>query len=234
MRVGAVFCRTQAGFTLLEVLIATVLMAIMMTLLLGSLRIGAGSWEQGERRAEQAGRLLVTQNFLRSYLSGALPLLETVKRRDALGGSGASAAIQAGGMPPMRPSLLFRGVEDRLEYAATLPPQVRGGLYKFKLYVDEEAGQKDLKLAIRPFSSANEEDQSIEDVTILEGLESLQIAYFGRAAAADEGGFAPREPQWQDEWNQPLMPMLIRVEITMEGEPPWPPLVIAPKVELLR
>lgn len=221
MKTGAVN-RRQTGFTLLEVLIATVLMAIMMTLLLGSLRVGAGSWERGEQRAEQAGRLLVTQNFLRSYLSGALPLLETVRAK------GPQIA-----MPPMRPSLLFRGVEGMLEYAATLPPQVRGGLYKFKLYVYEEAGQKDLKLSIRPFSSndTDESDEPIEDVTILEGVESLRIAYFGKVAAADEGESAPVQPQWLDQWEQPFMPLLVRVEITMPGEPPWPPVIVAPKVD---
>jgi general secretion pathway protein J len=233
MKAFTVFRRTQSGFTLLEVLIATVLLAIMMTLLLGSLRVGAGSWEQGERRAEQASRLLVTHNFFRSYLSGALPLLEAVKRRGMQGRGGAGAEIRAAGMPPMRPGLSFRGFEDVLEYAATLPPQVRGGLYKFRLYVSEQAGQKDLKVAIRPFSAADEEDPSIEEVTLLEGIESLRIAYFGKAAA-EEGGFSPRGPQWLDEWEQPFMPALIRVEITMRGEPPWPPLVVAPRVELLR
>jgi len=221
VKVSAISGRAQAGFTLLEVLIATVLLAIMMTLLMGGLRIGAGSWEQGERRAAQASRLLVTQNFFRTYLGDALPLLESVRR---------SAAA---GTRPMRPKLLFRGGADRLEYAATLPPQVRGGLYRFELYVDEEGDRKDLKLAIRPFSSAeaDEEAEPIEDVVLLEGLASLRIAYFGKANVEDEGNFAPRESQWLEEWRQQFMPELIRVDITMADEPPWPPLVIAPRVE---
>lgn len=208
---------------MLELLIAMVLMAIMMTLLLGGLRIGAGSWEQGERRAEQTSRLLVTQNFLRTYVSGALPLIESRPENE-------SAMVR-----PTPPALLFRGDEDTLEYVATLPPQVRGGLYKFKLYLTEDDARKDLKLAIRPFSAleAGEGADPIEDVVLLEGVDALRITYFGKPDT--RGGFGrERKPQWQEQWRQQFMPQLVRMDVTVRGEPPWPPLIIAPRIESLQ
>lgn len=212
--------RRQFGFTLLELLIAMVLMAIMMTLLLGGLRIGASSWEQGERRAEQVSRMLVTQNFLRTYVSGALPLIESAPET-------VSAAVR-----PTPPALLFRGDEETLEYVATLPPQVRGGLYKFELYVAGDGRSKNLKLAMRPFSAltGSEGGEPIEDVVLLEGLDALRITYFGKPAREDGFG-GERRPRWQDEWRQQFMPELIRMDITVSGEPPWPPLIIAPRIE---
>jgi len=215
MIVDAMTDRVQTGFTLLEVLIATVLLAIMMTLLLGSLRVGVTSWEQGERRAEQASRLLVTHNFLRSHLSGVLPLLEK-----SAGGQAAAAT------PPV---FSFRGGSETLEYVGTLPPQVRGGLYKFELYLAGDGDRQDMKLAMRPFAAGNvsESGESIEDVVVLENVESLRINFLPAASVE-------RQSQWLGEWREQFLPALIRLEITVQGDPPWPPLIIAPRVESAR
>jgi general secretion pathway protein J len=202
------------------VLIATALLAVMMTLLMGSLRIGAGAWTQGERKAEAATRLLVADNFFRAYLSAALPLSEAPQPQQPL------APLQN---PAGRGSgLVFRGGPTYLEFAGVLPPQVRGGLYKFRLFLDADQERSDLKLAIRPFAGNPEAGgDAIEDVLILENVELLRFAYFRRAPA--EG-----EQQWIEEWQEAYLPALVRVEITLRGEPPWPPLLIAPRMEMRR
>lgn len=200
----------QAGFTLLEVMIATVLLAVMMTLLLTGMRIGADSWEQGERLAERATRLLVVDNFFRSHLSDVKPLFENPDPR-------------AVGTPP---KLLFKGGPDFLEYAGTLPPQVRGGMYKFRLYVAEEPGRRDLKLAMRPFSTGgNAADGPIEDLLILENVESLRFSFYKISLVENEPS------QWLEEWKENTLPPLIRVEILLRGEPAWPPILVVPHAE---
>lgn len=198
------------GFTLLEVLIATALLAVMMTLLLGGMRIGADSWEQGERLADRASRLLVTDNFFRSHLSDLKPLFETATQAGAIGA-------------PPKP--VFSGGPALLEYAGTLPPQVRGGLYKFRLYLAEEGDRRDLKLSMRPFSSAdNSRDEPVEDVLVLENVESLRLTYFKKGAAGAES-------VWVEEWRENFLPSLIRIEIGLRGEPAWPAIQVSPRAE---
>lgn len=202
----------QRGFTLLEVLIATILLSIMMVLLLGGMRIGADSWEQGERIAERTARMLVVENFFRSQLNDLKPLFESPTN------------ARQTGEPPQ---LLFRGGSTFLEFAGTLPPQVRGGLYKFKLNLIQEGERNDLKLSLRPFSSGDTlgEAESIEDVLVLENVESLRFSYYRRS-------LVPQEPSaWMENWKELFLPSLIQVEIVVRGEPPWPPIIIAPKAE---
>ncbi len=186
-----------------------VLLALIMTLLLGSMRIGADSWDQGERMAERAARLAVVNNFFRSSLSDAKPLFEAPDPSKA-------------GMPP---KLTFSGGPTWLNYAGTLPPQVRGGLYKFHLYLAEEGERSDLKLAMRPFSTGEKGgDEPIEDVLVLENVVSLQMEYYKKDSL---GG----KSQWMEEWKENVLPALVRIKVVLRGEPPWPPIVVAPRVE---
>ncbi len=201
----------QSGFTLLEIIIATVLLSIMMTLLLGGMRIGADSWDQGERLADRASRLLVVDNFFRSHLSDVKPLFESP-----------TDARQAGAPP----QLLFRGGFDWLEYAGTLPPQVRGGIYKFQLHLVEEGERNDLKLAMRPFSTGEKggKIEPIEDVLVLENVQNLHFSFYKKSQANGES-------KWMEEWKENFLPSLIRIEIKLRNEPAWPSIVVAPRAE---
>jgi len=202
--------RRQAGFTLLEVMIATVLLAIIMTLLMSGMRIGADSWEQGERLAERSSRLLVADNFFRAHLSDVKPLFESPTDPSQVGAP---------------PKLMFRGASAQLEYTGTLPPQVRGGLYKFRLYLAEEGERSDLKLAMRPFSTADKgEGEPIEDLLVAENVASVRLAYYKKTQV--EG-----ESKWQDVWKEDFLPSLIRIDIALRDEPPWPSIFIAPRAE---
>jgi general secretion pathway protein J len=200
----------QTGFTLLEVIIATVLLAVMMTLLLGGMRIGADSWEQGERLSDRASRLLVVDNFFRSHLSDVKPLFESP-----------TDARQVGAPP----QLLFRGGYAWLEYAGTLPPQVRGGIYKFRLHLVEDGDRNDLKLAMRPFSTGEKgPTEPIEDVLVLENVKNLHFSYYKKSNVDGES-------KWMEEWKENFLPSLISIEISLRGEPGWPPILIAPRAE---
>ena len=213
MRAAGV-CGRQAGFTLLEVLIASTLMAVMMTLLLGAMRIGVRSWEGGEQRSASNSRMLVTQNFLRSHLSAALPLT-----RSPVGGNRVPRLEN-------QISLLFEGGQDFLRYVGTLPPLVKGGLYQFEMYLKRDQERSDLKLAIKPLVSGKLQDEPelIDDVLLLENVESLSISYFKQSELDGES-------RWMNEWRQETMPALIRVELAVAGEPAWPAMVIAPRIE---
>ncbi len=200
----------QTGFTLLEVIIATVLLAMIMTILLGGMRVGADSWEQGERLADRASRLLVADNFFRSHLSDVKPLFES------------PTDTSQAGAPPI---LLFSGGSAWLEYTGTLPPQVRGGIYKFRLHLKQDGERNDLKLAMRPFSTGEKGvTEPIEDVLVLENVKSLRFSFYKKST--DNG-----ESKWMEGWKENFLPALIRIEIGLRGEPEWPPIIVAPRAE---
>jgi general secretion pathway protein J len=215
--------RAEAGFTLLEVLIGTTLLAVMMLLLTGSLRIGAESWDTGEARMAKASRLYVVENFLRTHIGSLLPVAGTLKN---------------GQLEPA-----FRGGRDSLDYVAPLPEQVRaGGLYRFELYVSKNGETRDLRMAIVPYATApNQADkvEPLDDLAILEDIKEFKLSYLPHANPG-LGFNQLQQPmqnqpaQWIDEWQQPQLPALIRVDIEPEGEAPWPTLFIAPKTLMLR
>lgn len=203
--------RRQGGFTLLEVIIATTLLAVMMILLLGGMRIGEDSWEKGEAVAEQATRMLVVDNFFRSHLGDLKPLLENPN------------SPQPFGQPPR---LTFHGNSKHMEFIATLPPQVRGGMYKFRLHWVVEGGRSDLKLAIRPAMPGGKGGQAepIEDVLIVENLEALRISYLKK-------DLQTAKTEWLDTWQENFLPSLIKIEMVPRGESAWPAIVVAPRAE---
>lgn len=207
----------QTGFTLLEVIIATVLLAVMMTLLLGGMRLGADSWEQGERLSDRATRLLVVNNFFRSHLSDVKPFFESPTDNRQIAA---------------QPKLMFGGGPDWLEYAGTLPPQVRGGIYKFGLHLVQEGERNDLKLAMRPFSTGEKgPTEPIEDVLVLENIKSLHFSYY-KKINANASTNPNAESKWMEEWKENLiLPSLIRIDISLRGEPDWPPIIVAPRAE---
>jgi len=200
----------QTGFTLLEVIIATVLLAMIMTLLLGGMRVGAGSWEQGERLADRASRLLVVDNFFRSHLNDVKPIFESPTDTHQVGA------------PPV---LSFSGGSAWLEYAGTLPPQVRGGIYKFRLHLVEDGERNDLKLSIRPFSTGEKgPSEPIEDVLVLENVKSLRFSFYKKTTVDGES-------KWMGEWKENFLPSLIRIEVKLRDEPEWPAIIVAPRAE---
>ena len=204
----------QSGFTLLEVLIASSLMMVMMTLLLGSLRMVADSWEAGGKQSEQLNRLLVTQNFLRAQLGSLRPF---VRPKSALEPLNAPAAHY------------FQGGADWVEYAAALPPQVHGGVYVFRIFTEQQKNDKRLMISIRPASAsdaANSGPQSIEDVVLLDHLQTLSFSYFEKP-----GQGQPGMPQWQSSWTGSALPWLIKIQIA-DSAANWPEMVIAPQVRV--
>ena len=218
---------SASGFTLLEVLIATTLLGLMMLVLMGSLRIGAASWDAGEKRMAEAERLYTVHNFLRWHIGTALPL--------------------TGLVPDGRTMFLFQGGSDFLEYVAPLPSQVKsGGLYRFRLYVAEDEEQRQsLRLTILPYASSRQqtgvassgtqaEEEVIDDLEIMENLGELKLSYLARNQTLGRQQEGQQPSTWEEEWSEPVLPALVRIELSPAGENPWPILLVAPKIQRIR
>lgn len=209
-----------AGFTLIEVLIATVLLGMMMLMLTGSLRIGADSWEAGEERLNQASRMFIVESFLRRHIGGLMPV-------SAVSGNG-----------EMEPA--FRGTGNSLSYVAPLPDQLEGGgLYRFKVYVTGQDETKALRVSITPYRSTPEtqktEPEPIDDIAIVDPVREVKFGYYGPSEnEADNNQTGVPKGKWVESWRDYQLPTMIRIDIDPVGEEPWPSLVLAPRTLMLR
>ena len=202
--------RPAAGFTLMELIIALALLALIAGLLTGALGMAARSWDSGENKAGDVGSMRQAQSFLREQLTAELPL--RMKK-----------VVE---MP-----LLFAGERDELRYAAALPPRVQeGGAWYFRLVIAREGDKSRLVLertypdltALEPPEFAPDAERSV----LADGIAELAISYFGRDANATDAD----TPTWRDRWDdRQQLPLLVKIEVRPEKGPPWPPLVVEPR-----
>ncbi len=197
-----------AGFTLLEVLIATSILGIMMVLLFGSMRICIRSWEAGETHMQKVSQMTVIQNFFRTHLRSALALPDKKQQPD-----------------DQEQEYFFQGEEHKIQFVALLPVSAgRSGPHLFKVEWDD-GSESILRVALQPFlPSLDAQEADIDDVTILEDIKNFQLAYWGAKEAGDE-------PEWHNEWlDIPDLPQMVKVEIELEDEKAWPTIVVALKM----
>jgi len=199
-----------AGFSLLELVIALALLAIIAALLTGSLSMAARSWDGGEKKAGDVASMRQAQEFLREQLTAELPLrLKKVVE-----------------MP-----LMFSGEHDEIRYAAALPPRVQeGGAWFFRLAVAKDGDKSRLVLQrTYPDPTALENPQFSADAersVLAEGIAELTISYFGR----DENATDADAPTWRDRWDdKQRLPLLVKIEVKPEKGAPWPPLLVEPR-----
>ena len=93
----------ERGFTLLELLIALSIVAALLAILLGGLRVGLAAWRQGDERAEAHQRLRSVAELLARSVAGAFPY---------------RMVPPAGGSPAVQ----FQGDERRLALVTLAPP----------------------------------------------------------------------------------------------------------------
>jgi general secretion pathway protein J len=196
------------GFTLLELTIALLLLALMSSILFGSLSFAGRSWDGGEAKATQVDEMRQSEEFLRAQIGALYPL----------------RARKVVEFP-----LLFKGERDEIRYAAALPSRVaEGGVYYFRLAVVSE-GDKSLLVQERVIPDPDSQDEpNFRDgarSVLAEGIKELKIGYFGRDA-----GNLDADPTWRDKWDdKQRLPLLVRIDVAPEKGPAWPQLVIEPR-----
>lgn len=91
------------GFTLLELLLALSIVAVLMVIVSGGLRIGLTAWQRGEERAAKLDRDRSLLVLIEGALAGAFPYRVTPGDAE-------------------EPRLLFDGQSDHLTFATLSPP----------------------------------------------------------------------------------------------------------------
>lgn len=201
--------RRHAGFTLVELTIALVLLALISSLLYGSLSLAGNSWNRGEAKAQQTDEMRLTERFLRRTLAAQHPL-RFHKVLDQ--------------------PLYFLGTHDSLAYAAAMPGRTGGGMYYFRVAVVPSGDSSRLTLSrvIPDYAALRLPEFDGADYSVLaDGIATVQFGYFGR----DPGAADSVTPTWRERWDDPQrLPDLIRVDVTPIKGAPWPTLIVEPRL----
>src|SRR5450631_836984 len=164
------------GFTLVELVVALLLLALMSAMLYGSLALSANSWDRGEAKAEQSSDMRLTETFLRTLLMAQHPLrFHKVAEQP----------------------LYFQGTHETLAFAATLPARAGGGMYYFRLEVvgDRDKQQLTLSRVVPDYAAIALPSFSDAKTSILaDSIAEVRFQYFGRDPDANE----TVSPSWRD------------------------------------
>ncbi|WP_303748841.1 prepilin-type N-terminal cleavage/methylation domain-containing protein [Stenotrophomonas pigmentata] len=194
------------GFTLIEVLLATVLLAAGMALAFAAVRSTLAISSRGEAIASGNERMRAVEGFLRRRLVSAMPL---ALERDALNGNAA----------------VFTGSPKQLRFVANVPDYLgRGGPYLHTLEVSGSGEAQELRLGLTLLQSGQllEENPPRGSELLADRLKQVKLRYRGIEPGTTAMG------RWQDSWDVPgRMPMLVSIEVTPAQGAAWPPLVVA-------
>lgn len=182
------------GFTLLELLIALSLVALISTLLYSSLRTAAMTWERTKDRSETFEEARLVQEFLNTSLRQAVP-------------------VERGGKH--QKGLWFDGSARRLEFAGVLPlHRGVGGVYLLRLGVSGFGAHQNLTFRYRLLrdAAARPHPRWQRTKVLLDGLNNVNFSYYGSRKAGSR-------PVWQADWHAvDHLPQLVRLRYASATE----------------
>lgn len=194
--------RRAAGFTLMEVLLATSLLAAALALGFGILRAAGATVTRGEAMAERNERIRAVSQFLRQRIGGAQAI---------------ASGLDAGSGQAVR----FAGDAHSMRFVAEQPGYLGRGGPQLHALRGHDAGQgRRLEVGFQLLRAGVALPASRPPETLAEGLADVEFAY--RALAADG-----RPGPWERVWATPqALPMQVRVRIR-DARGAWPDMVVA-------
>jgi len=197
-----------SGFTLVEILIAMTLLSLILLLVFSSLYAAGRNWEVSAKQIEMSDEFRLTSQFIRKYITQAVPLI-WIDRNER--------------------KIAFSGKSDEINFVAPLPShRGGGGLSLLTLKVSDKENVQKLMLY---YQMALPDQQSFEifisddennSAVLAEDVDSVKFSYFGSEQPDDT-------PDWHDDWDiEDRLPLLVRLKInTNERSIIWPEMVIA-------
>ena len=197
--------RRSSGFTLIEVLLATVLLAARLALGFATVRAAGATAQRGEAIAERNERIRAVSEFLRRRIGGMQGLVFELD-------------------PESGESRRFAGEAESMRFVADLPDYLgRGGPHLHALGVARDGDGFALQVDFRMVLAGEtiEGSRARPPEPLADGLRSVEFAYRG---PGKDGKPAP----WLYEWEHPeALPAQVRVRI-VDAQGAWPDLVVAP------
>jgi general secretion pathway protein J len=197
--------RHARGFTLIEVILATVLLASGLALAFASLRAASTTTTRGEVVAQRDERMRAVSGFLRRRLSAARPIAYALD-------------------PATGTQLRFTGDGVQMRFVADLPDYLgRGGPYVHTLRVvrDGDSERIEVGLAMALAGQTIEESPPRPPDVLVDGLGEVRFRYRGMNADGQLGG-------WTDSWETPdVLPLQVSIDLADKDGRAWPSLVVA-------
>lgn len=217
------------GFTLMELLIALVILSVIMLLMFSGLRLGSRAWEGVETLADRASEVRIARNLIERSLR---QVREITLRLEG------------------RRYLVFAGEADRLEFVAPLSAHVGiPGLYILRLTLEEAEGDTQRLMLTRwllhpevlngegdapawePLAEATglnwSEDGMDRDLAagaqgrtlLLPEVAAFRLSYYGVVQGEQVA-------QWYEDWlDQRALPYRVRLELN-SPRAEWPAAII--------
>jgi general secretion pathway protein J len=176
----------QGGFTLLEIVVVTVLGFLMIGLTQG-VRTGLTLWEAQSRRVSETAELDAAARILRALLSGITPPPSV----SPAGGAGGSVELKGGAT-----SLAFVG---------DLPTGL-GTTQRADITLELSRGRLVLRWTPHRHELSTAAAAPPTETELVGNVERLDLAYWGTSPSGQETG-------WQAQWDGPAIPELIRVRL---------------------
>jgi general secretion pathway protein J len=198
--------RHQRGFTLVELLVAITILAMVLGAVTGTVSVSSKMASNVLDRFHSVDRQIQVRSFLRRELQQALTALVTEDNG--------------------REYVAFSGLSKSVSFVAPLPESSsKGGLHRLTLQVEEHDDGESLVLLYEPFlpqlrPGARRDDVSRE--VLLERMESIEFSYI----RDDSPG-----SRWSENWDDLVrLPALIQIRFRSRDRETWPNFVVAPRI----
>jgi general secretion pathway protein J len=201
----------DAGFTLVELLIALTLVGLLATLVFGGVRLAARAWGRTDDRVAEAADRWAVANVLRDAITGAYPAFASPDPRDR--------------------TIAFDGEAISLTLLAPLPQAIAAGVTaEMRFYLAGEGASKTLVLGWRLDLPSAQNGGALPEnrVALLDRVRRIDFAYFGADRPDDA-------PAWHQSWSEhTALPQLVRIDLERSDPalPAWPTLVAAPRATI--
>lgn len=174
---AVVFQHPATGFTLIELLISLTIMAVILVIISGALRIGVKAWEAGERDVENNQRLQIVLSLIQQQLSSA-----------------AWTEINREGQD----SYCFGGKRDFVEFISNIsiiPGNEFGKVYVVYRIKTNDKNHQSLEVAEQSLGMIRPDARLFEprDDEFYELISDADDMHFGFLNQSETG-----EPQWDD------------------------------------
>jgi len=184
--------RANDGFTLVEVVLAMVLLGTMMLLLYSGLNFALRSWNAGDANGRRVADGRIADNFVRREVGELYPM----RWQD-----------------PFVLRYAFEGKQHELRFVSSRRAGISaGGLSVVAIDVEAGTEPRTRDLVMRRAQSSGDVNDfapldRAQPSVLLTGIDSVDFAYFGAS-----NDFT--DPEWMDEWKYPArMPQLVRMTV---------------------
>ncbi len=199
---------SEAGFTLIEVLIGVTLLAMLATLIATGTRLSGRAWNFAERQTTEIHDMDAVQGLLRRTIVRARPSFAAPDPADM--------------------TIAFGGEPDALSLVAAQPgTQDNGPWARERFYVARSGATRALFMSWQMDApAAAGQSAPAGELILLDHVAALRFAYFGPPRPGEAS-------VWLDRWtNRDRLPELVRVAVERDGAGfrPWPELVVATRI----